>query len=270
MIAFTRRQMNTGTTIVWAPSTASDTTSTEWLHCVAEWIEVHGELPRPSDESDAAEEPAIIERQTRYGPARNQTKATRAIESAMSAARLRGVNGSGRPRPSYNGSPLGGRCGIGRREGGFESKEGQMSETIGERIPGAIKRVGRLMGSSSADKMNRELHADLLALHCAAVEGQSAKAEIERLNESLKIRGTTIMNQLGEIQRLQKILSHLPKTKEGHPMYPGLEVFGTWEGTSVVHNIDGMNGAYVKQPGGVFWRDGSECSSVPMTPPATR
>ena len=44
-----------------------------------------------------------------------------------------------------------------------------MSETIGERIPGAVERVGRWLGSDLAQrKLNRELLADLMALHAAA------------------------------------------------------------------------------------------------------
>jgi hypothetical protein len=41
-----------------------------------------------------------------------------------------------------------------------------------------------------------------------------------------------------------------------------MEVFGGWEGTGIVWSIDRLNGAYIKQNGGVFWRPGCECWST--------
>ncbi len=98
---------------------------------------------------------------------------------------------------------------------------------------------------------------------------------IQRANEILsqcvayRTDGTPIWRTSGDsivdaLSWALGILSNLSHTRDGIPMVPGMEVFGAWESTGVVHNVDGVNGAYVKQPGGVFWRDGSECSSVPL------
>ena len=89
-------------------------TETTWIETtVAEWIEVHGDPPKPAGESDAAEEPAIVERPIRYGPAR-KAKAT----GMIATPRLRGVTGSGRPIPAaVLVHPRGGWCETGSREG---------------------------------------------------------------------------------------------------------------------------------------------------------
>ena len=106
MIALTARRMMTSTSLYWKSNTSSnaDTTSSEWLTIgTVEWIESHGDPPKPSEESDAAEEPAIVERPIRYGPARRKARAP----GTIATPRLRGVIGRGsprgRPKPSYIG-----------------------------------------------------------------------------------------------------------------------------------------------------------------------
>ena len=43
-----------------------------------------------------------------------------------------------------------------------------MAETIGERLPGAVARVGRILGGDGIHKLNKDLAFDLMALHAAA------------------------------------------------------------------------------------------------------
>jgi len=50
-------------------------------------------------------------------------------------------------------------------------------ETLGQRLPGAIARIGRFLGSDQATKLNREFLADLMAIHAAASD---AATEIAR------------------------------------------------------------------------------------------
>ena len=50
------------------------------------------------------------------------------------------------------------------------------SETLGQRLPAALLRIGRFLGSDQAAKLNREFLADLMAIHAAA---RDAARELE-------------------------------------------------------------------------------------------
>lgn len=44
----------------------------------------------------------------------------------------------------------------------------QNQQTLGERLPDALARIGRFLGSDAALKINRDFVADIMALHVAA------------------------------------------------------------------------------------------------------
>lgn len=64
-----------------------------------------------------------------------------------------------------------------------------------------------------------------------------------------------------EIERLLAIVGRLPTTSDGVPITPGMIVFGGWDGIGVVSELE-TSGAYIRQPGGVFWRAMDECYST--------
>ena len=61
-----------------------------------------------------------------------------------------------------------------------------MSETMGDRIPDALRRIGHWLGTDAAAKVNREFVADLMALHAAAEERETLRVENARLMEIVK------------------------------------------------------------------------------------
>jgi len=56
-----------------------------------------------------------------------------------------------------------------------------MTETLGERLPGAMKRIERFLGSDQARKVKSEFVHDIMAIYA---EVSSQAAEIERLKEA--------------------------------------------------------------------------------------
>ena len=57
-----------------------------------------------------------------------------------------------------------------------------MTETLGERLPGAMKRIGYFLGSDQTQKVKSEFVADIMAIF-AAVNSQAA--EIDRLRDAV-------------------------------------------------------------------------------------
>ena len=49
----------------------------------------------------------------------------------------------------------------------------QDTQTLGERLPDALLRIGRFLGSDAALKISRDFVADIMALHAAASVHQS-------------------------------------------------------------------------------------------------
>ena len=44
------------------------------------------------------------------------------------------------------------------------------TETLRQRLPDALRRIGRFLGSDQAAKLNKDFLADLLAIHAAATD----------------------------------------------------------------------------------------------------
>ena len=68
------------------------------------------------------------------------------------------------------------------------------NETMGERLPGAIERLRRWLGGDAAMRLDREFHADLLAIHCGAqstallrAENAAMKAQLDELHDLLDL-----------------------------------------------------------------------------------
>jgi hypothetical protein len=63
----------------------------------------------------------------------------------------------------------------------------ETSETLGERLPLALERIGRWLGTTGHSKI-REFAADVMSLHAAASQYIKLTAEVERLQADLDKR----------------------------------------------------------------------------------
>jgi hypothetical protein len=57
--------------------------------------------------------------------------------------------------------------------------------TIGGRIPEAVKRLGAMLGSDKANGLSQILREDLMAVHVAASEYMKAQAQVVRLQATV-------------------------------------------------------------------------------------
>lgn len=71
-----------------------------------------------------------------------------------------------------------------------------MSETLSERLPGALRRIGLFLGSDQCARFNRDVHADLMSLHAAAGEVERLKFDRVRLLSAVRI----VLGSLSQVE----------------------------------------------------------------------
>jgi hypothetical protein len=67
-------------------------------------------------------------------------------------------------------------------------------------------------------------------------------------------------NNIDKLKNLEHLMEKLPKTADGVIITPGMTVYGSWEGTGIIHAVY-SDGLRVKQDGGMFYRLANEVYS---------
>lgn len=73
--------------------------------------------------------------------------------------------------------------------------------------------------------------------------------------------GKRIRELEAALAEAQAVIAKLPHTKDGVPITVGMDVWGEWQDVGIVEQIH-SNHVVMRQPGGLFWRLGSECYST--------
>lgn len=113
-----------------------------------------------------------------------------------------------------------------------------MSEqTLGERLPGAIARIGRFLGSDLALKVSREFIADIMSLHAAAVSpiGRGVPIGVNDRNGKPIHIGDTLRFDQREFGRQMEFVIELRDGQIQHPGATGdlsswCEIVKPWDG----------------------------------------
>jgi hypothetical protein len=61
-----------------------------------------------------------------------------------------------------------------------------MPETLGDRLPAALKRIEHFLGSDQALRINREWIADIMAIHAAVTTQETTIERLEQENRELR------------------------------------------------------------------------------------